>query len=123
MNKAKFQSTLRSKGIRISDDDPIFLLLSENEKILKEHVEEIQKSYAINMNTKQSKEEFARYNLAVITAGAIIVTLMLIVFSFWLGSVWNFVGHQLVIGFGLGLVVGLAITISVINISINLNSN
>lgn len=116
MNIKKFQLMLRSKGIRIGDDDPMLLLLSENEKILKEFIRDIQESYAININTQQSKEKAARYNQAVITAAMLIISLFLMVVAFWFGQVWGNIHSQIFIGFGFGLIVGLVVTVSVINI-------
>lgn len=121
MNIKKFQLMLRSKGIRIGDDDPMFLLLSENEKILKEFIRDIQESYAININTQQSKEAAARHNQAVISAAMLIVTIFLIVVAFWLGQVWGNIHSQIFIGFGFGLIVGLVITVAAINISVEPN--
>lgn len=116
MNIQKFQLMFRSKGIRIGDDDPMLLLLSENEKMLKGFIKEIQNSYTINVETEKSKHESEKYHLEVITAATLIITSLLIVVAFWLGRVWEFLSPQFAIGFGVGMVVGLVITVSVINI-------
>lgn len=117
MNIAKFQATLRSRGMRLSDDDPIFMLLSANEKMLKEILDEFLKNHALKVDTAHATDEFVRHNLAVLTAGAVIIILLLSVGAFWLGRVWEFVSSQLALGFGFGLVAGFAITIIVINVS------
>lgn len=109
MNKSQLIQNLQLRGIRIGGDDPVFVLLEQNEILLKKYVTDMQKEYVASVRTKTRNEErISEYIALIFVLGGASIIFSFVV-GLWIGTTHEMfrfgaflLGCAVGIGFGIG---------------------